>query len=263
MFGSLLALRERPLPARESLRPIPRDYRDWPIDQTAPTFAELLVPAADFGVAGRNHYAHDRNPPYWQKADGAIDALFVRRGVAERLAAVDSRLKESGLRLFLYDAWRPRAVQAYFHDVWMPREVRKRMPHLDDAAVLAEVERYWAAPSDGLLRPAPHATGGAVDLSIVADDGQPLYMGSVFDDVTALAHLDRFEKNDAADFSFSHDEARANRRLLFWLMTEAGFSGHPNEWWHYSYGDQMWAAKTGVASALYGLAEPSAELLAR
>jgi D-alanyl-D-alanine dipeptidase len=23
-------------------------------------------------------------------------------------------------------------------------------------------------------------------------------------------------------------------------MVSAGFQQHPNEWWHFSYGDQMW-----------------------
>ncbi|MES1200940.1 MAG: M15 family metallopeptidase, partial [Pseudomonadota bacterium] len=104
------------------------------------------------------------------------------------------------------------------------------------------------------------ATGGAVDLTIVWQDGEPLYMGSLFDDATALAGTDRFER-DMDEPSFSHDEARANRRLLYWLMIEAGFSNHPDEWWHYSYGDQMWAIHMGKPAALYGLAEPDAELL--
>jgi zinc D-Ala-D-Ala dipeptidase len=261
MFGNLQTLRERALPPLEPLRIMQRGYRAWAIDETGVGNSEQLLRAGRFGIAGRNHYAHDRNPPYWARAEGAIDALLVREGVGARLAVVDARLKPLGLQLFLFDAWRPRAVQAYFHDVWMPAEVRRRRPELDEAEVLAEVERYWAAPSQGPGRPAPHATGGAVDLTIAAADGAPLYMGSVFDDVTELAHTDRFESLDERAFSYSDAEARANRRLLFWLMTEGGFSNHPNEWWHYSYGDQMWAAKSGAPAALYGLAEPDPALL--
>ena len=69
-------------------------------------------------------------------------------------------------------------------------------------------------------------------------------MGSLFDDVTALAHRDRFESLGSENFSFSDQEARANRRLLHWLMTQEGFAGHPDEWWHFSWGDQLWAALT-------------------
>ena len=35
-------------------------------------------------------------------------------------------------------------------------------------------------------------------------------------------------------------------------MTKFGFAQHPNEWWHFSYGDQLWAWKNNKANALYG-----------
>ncbi|MDE3116999.1 MAG: D-alanyl-D-alanine dipeptidase, partial [Pseudomonadota bacterium] len=77
----------------------------------------------------------------------------------------------------------------------------------------------------------------------------------IFDDVTQLAHRDHFERA-LPDPAYSDEEARANRRLLHWLMSEEGFAGHPNEWWHFSFGDQLWAA-LGGGRAYYGLAEPS------
>jgi D-alanyl-D-alanine dipeptidase len=94
-----------------------------------------------------------------------------------------------------------------------------------------------------------------VDLTLRRRGGEPLWMGSLFDDVTALANRDRFETLSAENFSFSDREAQANRRLLHWLMVEEGFAGHPDEWWHFSWGDQMWAALTGAHAAHYGLAE--------
>ena len=60
--------------------------------------------------------------------------------------------------------------------------------------MLAEVEKYWAAPTTSQDSPAPHSTGGAVDLTICKiRNGEPLYMGSIFDDATELAHTDYFE----------------------------------------------------------------------
>ncbi|MFM7652374.1 MAG: D-alanyl-D-alanine dipeptidase, partial [Vulcanococcus sp.] len=32
----------------------------------------------------------------------------------------------------------------------------------------------------------------------------------------------------------------------------AGFEQHPNEWWHFSYGDQLWAWRAGQDVACYG-----------
>lgn len=257
MFGELENLRKKPIPARESLTIAPSSrYRATPIDETGALHSEPLQHASVYGLAGKNYYAHESNPPYWAKAPGAIDALLLRESVGARLQAVDRRLRAQGLQLFLYDAWRPRAVQAYFHDVWTPRELQRRRPELSGDALTAEVERYWAAPTTDPARPAPHATGAAVDLTITMIDGPPLWMGSLFDDASALAHTARFEATSPVDYSFSDDEARANRRLLYWLMTEAGFDNFRNEWWHYSWGDQAWARATGAPAAHYGLAAP-------
>ena len=43
-----------------------------------------------------------------------------------------------------------------------------------------------------------------------------------------------------------------NRVLLCDAMTKAGFVQHPNEWWHFSYGDQVWAWQKQKAIAHYG-----------
>ncbi|MET0182434.1 MAG: M15 family metallopeptidase [Caulobacterales bacterium] len=212
--------------------------------------------ADSFGLIGKNYYAHEKNPPYWSKAPGAIDALLLRQSVGERLRRVDARLKSQGFQLFLYDAWRPRAVQEYFHNIWTPRELAKRHPGLEGEALMAEVTRYWAAPTIDAKRPAPHATGAAVDLTITLIDGPALWMGSLFDDASELAHTARFESAESAMMSFSDDEARANRRLLYWLMKEEGFHNVRTEWWHYSWGDQLWAMRENAPAAHYGLAKP-------
>ena len=38
-------------------------------------------------------------------------------------------------------------------------------------------------------------------------------------------------------------------------MTEAGLAQHPQEWWHFCYGERMWAWLTGQEMAIYGLPE--------
>ena len=254
-FKSLQSLRQRPIGAQGAARAARKSCRSRiPISRDNALFGETMVEAWDLGLKGENFYAGERNPPYWQKVAGATEKLLLRRSVAEKLARVNVRAGEAGLELFLFDAWRPRAVQAFFHDVWMPRELTIRHPHLSGAALTEEVERYWAAPSGDADSPAPHATGGAVDLTLRWKDGEALWMGSLFDDVTGLANRDRFENLAQENFSFSDEEARANRRLLHWLMAEEDFAGHPDEWWHFSWGDQMWAALTGAPHAHYGAA---------
>src|SRR5262249_48096660 len=129
-------------------------------------FAEEVVEARTAGLKGENFYAIRRNPPYWGPVEGATDRLWLRKSVAEKLQRVNARAAAGGLELFLFDAWRPRSVQAYFHDVWMPRELQRRHPGLHGAGLTEEVERYWSAPSDSDASPAPHATAAAVDLTL-------------------------------------------------------------------------------------------------
>lgn len=254
-FGTLEALRARPIGDQSAARDARKDFRrKIPIRRDNRLFGEAVVEARDVGLAGENYYASAFNPPYWQAIEGATDKLLLRQTVAEKLRKVNMRAGEAGLELFLFDAWRPKAVQAYFHDVWMPNELKRRDPGLGGARLTEEVERYWAAPSADEDSPAPHATGAAMDLTLRWKNGEALWMGSLFDDATRLAARDRFESLAPDNFSFSDQEARANRRLLHWLMTEEGFAGHPEEWWHFSWGDQLWAALTNAPAAHYGLA---------
>jgi D-alanyl-D-alanine dipeptidase len=254
LFGPLSALRSQPIADAAAMRKAKAGFRTYLIERSNTHYLEEMVDVRDLGIAGENYYHSPRNPPYWRRIGGAIPDLLVRRAVGEKLVRINARLGEAGLELFLFDAWRPKAVQAYFHDVWMPAEILKRQPSLGGAALTEEVERYWAAPSGDENFPAPHATGAAVDLTIRWAGSDPLWMGSIFDDATALAHRDRFENLSDAAMSFSDEEARANRRLLHWVMADEGFAGHPDEWWHFSWGDQMWAALTGARAAHYGLA---------
>jgi len=256
IFGALDELRHRPIGDQAPARAARIGCRQRiAIRRDNALFGEKMAHAHSFGLKGENFYASPFNPPYWVAVEGATDKLLLRTSVGEKLARVNARAGLAGLELFLFDAWRPRAVQAFFHDVWMPGELKRRHPELSGEALREEVERYWAAPSEDENAPAPHATGGAVDLTLRRKGGDPLWMGSLFDDVTALANRDRFETISAENFSFSDREAQANRRLLHWLMAEEGFAGHPDEWWHFSWGDQMWAALTGADHAHYGLAE--------
>ncbi len=253
-FGPLAALRDKPIPPPPEDRA--RGYRDMPIAVDGKANVEPLVRVSEYSINGQNHYAQPRNPPYYAIIPGSIEALYLRQGAAVRLRDVNTRLAAADLELFLFDGWRPQAVQAYFHDSWLPAELRKRKPDLPEDQLAAEVRNYWAAPSAGRDAPSPHSTGGAVDLTIRWRGGDQLWMGSLFDDASPIAHTDRFEGDISPEaFSFSNEEARANRRLLYWLMVDAGFASNPSEWWHFSFGDQMWAKLRGEPEALYAGAE--------
>jgi D-alanyl-D-alanine dipeptidase len=83
-------------------------------------------------------------------------------------------------------------------------------------------------------------------------------MGADFDETTERSATDYFEKKLAAKerLTASEEEALFNRRMLYAVMTRAGFTNYPDEWWHYDYGNQNWAMLRGEKTATYGTAEP-------
>lgn len=257
MSLDLAPLKLKPVPPSAEVLARKAGYREVvPIAFSAGLADEPCIEVRSIGVAGDNHYNTPRNPPYYVSVPGSVAELYLRKSVAAKLVDVNARLKPIGLEIYLFDAWRPQAIQRYFHDVWFPEWLVQRQPHLAGQALVNEVEKYWAAPTAGASSPSPHATGGALDLTLIfSDTRQPLYMGGIFDDLTEEAWTDGFERNDCV--SMSDDEARVNRRLLYWVMTEAGFANNPTEWWHYSWGDQMWAKLGGHPAAHYGGCNPS------
>lgn len=259
MSADLDELKTRPAPSSVEAQARKRGYRTQVAIALDGALAnEPCVEARDLGLAGVNHYNTPFNPPYHQRIPGSISQLFVRRTVADRLLAVNARLAADGLEVYLFDAWRPQAVQRHFHDVWFPAWLRRRAPHLDGRELLEEIQKYWAAPSDGAQSPSPHSTGGAVDLTLrFKATGQHLFMGGLFDDATEEAWTDACERRPVV--SMSDEDARANRRLLYWAMTEAGFANNPTEWWHYSWGDQMWAKLRNEPAAVFGACDPVAD----
>ena len=257
MSRALSDLKRKPVPPSAEVLRRKQGYREQtPINLEGALAQERCVEVRTLGLSGANHYNTAANPPYYLKVPGSIAELYLRRSVAQRLRDVNLRLSAIGLEVYVFDGWRPQAVQRYFHDVWFPAWLKPRRPELSGAALQDEVEKYWAAPSAGVSSPSPHSTGGAVDLTLTfRDTHQPLYMGGIFDDLTELAWTDGFERTAPA--SMSDEEAQANRRLLYWVMTEAGFANTPTEWWHYSWGDQLWSRLTEQPAAHYGACDPT------
>lgn len=257
MSRDLAELKLRPVPASAEVLSRKRGYRETvAIDFGGVLADEPCAEVRTLGIAGDNHYNTPRNPPYYVSVPGSVAELYLRQTVAAKLAQANARLAPLGVELYLFDAWRPQAIQRYFHDVWFPQWLRRRQPDLEGAALVEEVEKYWAAPTQGENSPSPHSTGAAVDLTLIfSRSRQPLFMGGIFDDLTEEAWTDGFERKPVV--SMSDEEAQANRRLLYWVMTEAGFANNPTEWWHYSWGDQLWAKLGGHPAAHYGGCNPT------
>ena len=114
--------------------------------------------------------------------------------------------------------------------------------------VQKKVEKFWAYPSFDERFPPPHSTGGALDLTFVDKCGNILDMGGDIDQMDEKARPD-FYKNIEDENAIIFNN---RRNLLKEIMIKFEFVQHPNEWWHFSYGDQLWAWKNKKANALYG-----------
>jgi D-alanyl-D-alanine dipeptidase len=192
----------------------------------------------------------------------------LRRGVVERLLAAQAALQnhQPAWRLAIFDAWRPLAVQAFMVRHALVSECSRRgidpeRPGPEREAIVAEVGRFWAPPSADPATPPPHSTGGAVDLTLADADGQPLAMGSAIDAIGPESEPDHFAAAAASAAAAGGENSEVltwhhRRELLRQVMEGAGFARHPNEWWHFSHGDQLWAWRLGRTQARYGRWEP-------
>lgn len=127
---------------------------------------------------------------------------FLRLPAARALQKVQAELKEKGLGLRIFDAYRPYHVTVKFWE-------------------LVHDERYVANPSKG----SGHNRGISVDLTIVnMGTGAELDMGTGFDNFSDTAHH---------SFSNLPEEVLQNRLLLKNIMEKYGFKALDTEWWHY------------------------------
>ncbi|MFM7086336.1 MAG: M15 family metallopeptidase [Cyanobium sp.] len=183
----------------------------------------------------------------------------LRQGVIRRLEQAQRALaaQAPGWRLAIFDAWRPVTVQRFMVAHAYASECRSR--GLDPAgegpaqqAVHQEVGRFWAPPSDDPATPPPHSTGAAVDLTLADAGGRVLDMGGEIDAIGPVSELDHHAAAAAADPDGPQARWQQRRQLLHQVMVGAGFAQHPNEWWHFSHGDQLWAWRQGQPTAHYG-----------
>lgn len=184
-------------------------------------------------------------------------AVIARLLMAQRTL----QLQRTGWRLAIFDGWRPLTVQRFMVNHTIGEECAARgvdptCPSLEREAVIQTVERFWAPPSEDPATPPPHSTGGAVDLSLVDQLGATVAMGSAIDAIGAISEPDHpGQQARGLPPGAERDrwlKAQEHRNLLRDAMEAAGFAQHPNEWWHFSWGDQLWAWRTGSPQAHYG-----------
>ena len=118
--------------------------------------------------------------------------------------------EKPGWKFIVYDAFRPLYVQKKLY------QAVKGTPKA----------HYVAYPSYGI-----HCYGFAIDLSLIDDKGNPLDMGTAFDDFSPLAEP-RYEAKFLKEGKVTKEQI-SNRMLLRSIMKRAGFHQLQREWWHY------------------------------
>ena len=198
------------------------------------------------------HPYYSLGAPYKEK-----EGIWKLRGeVVKKLIKVNDflKLKNNSFSLLIYDTWRPIEVQEFmFKRAFVLEckklEIKANLNNMNEyPLILKKVEKFWAYPSFDEKCPPPHSTGGALDVSLSDKYGNLVDMGSEIDQMDETSKPD-FYKNIEDEEAIIWNE---RRNLLKEIMIKFGFVQHPNEWWHFSYGDQLWAWKNKKANALYG-----------
>ena len=180
----------------------------------------------------------------------------LRRTVLNRLLKANEYLKANYENYFLiiYDSWRPLEVQEYMFYFACNNECKKNgivfsKENINSYPdIISKVEKFWAFPSPSMSNPPPHSTGAAVDLTLVDKSGTLFDMGCDIDQMDDTAVPDYFQKGT----NQKEKDCHIRRKILQEAMNKFDFAQHPNEWWHFSYGDQLWAWKNNKKKAIYG-----------
>ncbi|UII28303.1 M15 family metallopeptidase [Fulvivirga maritima] len=147
-------------------------------------------------------YATEDN--FLKKAVYDCPDCMIRKEVADGLIQVNDSLSSKGYHIKFFDCYRPLDVQ---------KAMWKIYPNA----------KYVANPyTTGSI----HNKGGAVDITLVDDQGNELDMGTGFDFFGEEAHH---------AYQQLPDTVLNNRKLLKSTMEAFGFNAIRTEWWHYNY----------------------------
>ena len=167
-------------------------------------------------------------------------SLGVRQTVADMLVAAQEKLP-ADWQLVLRAGYRPLAVQRALFEAFR-QDTAKKHPDWSSAAVLEYARTYVSDPASAI---SPHCTGGAVDVDVRSKSTDTLIdFGTPINTTSPKSHI------DAKDLT---PEQTANRKILHDAMLSAGFAPLASEWWHFQYGEQLWAAYYKQESPIYGI----------
>ena len=163
----------------------------------------------------------------------------IRKYVYDLLLKAKSHLPK-GYNFIIYEAYRPKDVQIkLWENIIAIESVKNPKLNIDSEEFIAICDKFVANP---YRQGSGHQSGAAIDVSLVDDKGIEYDMGG---------KVRGFDKT--ADFMCPEISslAKRNRAILKNALEKVGMINYPSEWWHYSFGDRLWARLTGSKLAIF------------
>lgn len=154
-----------------------------------------------------------------------------------------------GYNLLIKSAWRSPAQQRRIYKKIF--KIYKKEDPNRPYNILRKMTNKFVHPPD-VKTPPPHCAGAAIDLTITDPNHKQLDMTSPFKRFRGIWTYEAIMHTHCVGLS---NRALKNRKLLIRVMSKAGFTNYPSEWWHWYYGDSGWAWRLYKSYAIYGLIE--------
>ena len=195
----------------------------------------------------------ENNSPLVSLKDSGFNLIFepaskkdykylVREEIIEKIGRISKSLDKEDKRLIIRSVWRSFDHQQLIWD----NKVKYLLKEHPEKSIdeIHELVAHFIAPSDKSM----HSTGGAVD-------------GLIYDLINDCVMDFGTNKGLSIDlnelcFPYHPDistTAKSNRKLLIDLFEKEGFVCDNKEYWHFDYGNAVWAAKIGKKHAFYNV----------
>lgn len=176
------------------------------------------------------------------------DYTQMRKTVYEKLVQAQELLP-TGIRFCLYECYRSLDLQTMLYENRY-KIIKGQNPEWTEEQLFIETIKMVSPiiNMDGTRNTPAHSTGGAIDIYLIDEKGDPLDMGIHPKDWMEDTH-GTLSLTSSAHIS-SH--ALKNRQTMNNALEAVGFVNYPTEFWHWSYGDRYWAYILGKPYAIYG-----------
>lgn len=180
---------------------------------------------------------------------GYVSSIQIRKPLFHMLVKAARNLPQ-GYKLVLIEGYRSVARQQL---LWVKRwnDLAIANPDWDATMVDQEVSKITAKPNPL----ANHNCGGAIDVALADKDGNLVDMGAPYpaEGVNVNEYRTKFPML-SEDITL---EQMMHRTILREAMEKAYFVWYPGKWWHYSWGDRMWAVYSRQKIYYFGPIEPA------